>query len=232
MSRFRIAGRPASIAVAGLVATLALAAVALAGVRIYGNDFSGKGDAGELKVAGKGCSKTWDRKHESLILGAERGPVRCRLKLPIRGDAPRPDHTLLATINALEPGGRSAMAKSDRKIYVALSIRDGAGGRYELRIYPDRRRYELRRHPEKGEFPLSGRDEAIGKLGERNTLRLEAIVDSIKGKVNKKRIGPILDPDAAEIEGTRMTIVLGMEGKTDDPLRARVDDIRVEVPRP
>lgn len=221
-----------TVVAVGAAAALAVAAVAFASVRVYSNDFSGPGEAGELRVAGKGCSKSWDREHERLLVEAKAGPAKCRLKLPVRGDAPQPDHTLAVTAKALKPAGRSAMASSDSKIYLAITIRDGAGGRYELRIHPATRSYELRREPEGGDFPVTGREKAIGRLGERNVLRLEAILDSIKAKVNKKRIGPVLDPGAADLEGTRMTIVLGMEGKSGDPIRAWVDDIQAYVPRP
>lgn len=217
--------------VAAAAAMLAAAAVAYASVRVYSNDFSGPGEAGELRIAGKGCSKEWDREHKRLRVQAKGGPAKCRLKLPVQGDAPQPDHTLVATAKVLDPG-KTAMARSDSKIYIAVTVRDGAGGRYELRIFPATRRYELRREPEGGEFPVTGRDAAIGKLGERNVLRIEAILDSVKAKVNKKRIGPVLDADAEDLEGTRMTIVLGMEGKSGDPIRAWVDDLQVYVPTP
>lgn len=214
-----------------LCAFLALAfaaAAALAAVKVYSNGFSDREDSKELRIAGKGCDKDWDSENDRLVVEAKEGPATCRLKVPVQGDTPQPDHALEATAK-LEGSTPKSVAKGT---YIAISVRDGAGGRYELRIYPQLGRYELRREPEGGGFPVEGRDEAVGKPGERNALRLEAILGSVKAKVNAKRIGPVLDPDAEDIEGRRMTMVLGVEKRTKDPVSAWFDDVAVQVPTP
>lgn len=223
----------------GAAVALLVAAAALAAVRVYSNDFSHRAEAKDMRVAGKACRRVWDENRRQLRLVVTRGPARCRLTVPVRGDAPQPDHILQFSTLVSKPRERSAKAKRRRatrnpSIYVGATVRDGRGSRYELRVYPARRFYTLLREPEGvGEdFPVTARHEDINRFGKRNVIRLDAILDTIRAKVNNRRVARAFDPEAEELEGTRMTILLGMESRSKTPVRAFVDDIGVSVPPP
>ena len=76
-------------AVALLAAALALglaAAVALAGVTVYKNNFSSKSEAKELRhSSGKHCAKRWRKKAKSVRVAAQPGIGRLRLPAAGRG---------------------------------------------------------------------------------------------------------------------------------------------------
>jgi hypothetical protein len=215
----------ALVALAGL-AMAATAAFAL--VKVYSNDFSKATKAGQLLVEGKGCTKSWDQENKRLDLVAKQGPARCRLKVPVQADSPQPNQVVLVTAK-LDKGIDSAVA---RKTYIAISIRDGAGGLLEMRVYPSLQKVEVHREPGANGFPVEVKDKAIGKPGDRNFLRIEANEDVIKVKVNKAKLDAITDPNPAELEGRRITLQLVSEAKTSEPIGAWFDDLQVQVPNP
>lgn len=217
------------LAAAGLTAVLvAGASVATALIKVYANDFSNKTEADQLKISGKGCKKLWDEENKRIFAVANAGPTRCRLKVPVQGDSVQPNQAVQVTTK-LEKDIPSSIAK---RSYVSISIRDGAGGRYEFKVYPALRKVELVREPNGNPFPFEAKDNAIGKAGERNTLRLEVSGDVIKAKVNKTRFEAITDDNAADLEGRRITLTLGVDGKTGESVSAWFDDLQVQVPTP
>lgn len=210
------------------VAMVAGASVASALIKVYANDFSNKTEADQLRISGKGCKKQWDRENKRLFAVANAGPTRCRLRVPVQGDSVQPNQAVQVTTKLAKNIPNSIAKRS----YVSISIRDGAGGRYEFKVYPALRRAELVREPNGNAFPVEARDKAIGKAGERNTLRLEVNSDVIKAKVNKARFEAITDDNAADLEGRRITLTLGVEGKTGESVSAWFDDLQVQVPTP
>jgi hypothetical protein len=176
-----------AIAVSCACATLVAAGTAAAAIQIYSNDFSNRAEFKQLKAAGKGCGKDWLKDKDRIEVESKGGPARCKLKLPVQGDAAQPDHELAATAKV----GKSTPKKVRGDVYVAVSVREGKDSRYELRVFPHRQRYELRREPEGEGFPKRGKDRGIGEVGESNSLRIQAFGDRVKASVNKQRIGPI-----------------------------------------
>ena len=217
------------LAAAGVtVAMVAGASVASALIKVYANDFSNKTEADQLRISGKGCNKQWDQENKRLFAVANAGPTRCRLRVPVQGDSVQPNQAVQVTTKLAKNIPNSIAKRS----YVSISIRDGAGGRYEFKVYPALRRAELVREPNGNPFPVEARDKAIGKAGERNTLRLEVNSDVIKAKVNKARFEAITDDNAADLEGRRITLTLGVDGKTGESVSAWFDDLQVQVPTP
>jgi hypothetical protein len=209
-------------------APLAVAATSLAAIQVYSNDFSSRGEFKQVRAAGKGCGKDWLKDKERVEVEAKEGPSRCKLKLPVQGDAAQPDHELAAAAKV----GKSTPRKVRGQAYVAVSVREGKDSRYELRVFPHRHRYELRREPEGGEFPVRGRDKGIGGIGERNVLRIQAFGDRIQAKVNKHEIAPVADSAAGDQRGARLSLAFGVEGRTRKELDAWFDDVRVRIPNP
>jgi hypothetical protein len=220
--------RQAATVVLGVLATLVLAAVAVAAVEVYENDFGNKTEFSQARVAGKGCEKRWSKKQERLDVEAKGGPSRCKLKVPVQGDAAQPDHELEVTAKV-----EKSVARSVRKqVYVAVSVREGNDTRYELRVFPHRQRFDFRREPEGNAFPERGEDNGIGEIGEQNRLRIQAFGNRIQASVNKKKIGPIEDPSGGDVKGTRMSATLGVEGRSGKPVQAWFDDVKVRIPQP
>ncbi len=79
---------------ASLLALGVFASLALGAVRIYHNQFEGKGDAKALDLSGKGCKAEVRGKKGQLGVSTGKGGSRCRLRLPVFGDAvqARPHH--------------------------------------------------------------------------------------------------------------------------------------------
>jgi hypothetical protein len=220
--------RKAATVALGALAALALASVALAAVEVYSNDFKSKAEFKQARVAGKGCDKGWSRKQERLDVESKGGPARCKLKLPVQGDAAQPDHELEVTAKV----DKSTPKSVRKQVYVAVSVREGKESRYELRVFPHRQRYDLRREPDDNAFPERGEDKAIGRIGERNRIRVQAFEGRIQASVNKKKIGPVEDPAAGDLRGTRMSATLGVEGRTGKDVAAWFDDVKVRIPNP
>jgi hypothetical protein len=225
-SRPRLKHLPVAL---GVLAALAIgAATAFALVKVYSNDFSNGGEADSLPLSGKGCQTKWDQDNKRLDIVAKEGSTRCRLKLPVQGDSPQPDQAVEVTAKL----DKSTPKSIARKTYFSVTLRDGSGGLYEFRVYPALRRYSLGREPDGNGFPVEGRDRSIGKPGDRNFIRLEVDGDTIKAKVNKKRLDPVTDQNASELAGRRMTVTFGVEGKSSDPVGGWIDDVLVQVPSP
>jgi hypothetical protein len=208
--------------------TFAAATTAVAAIQVYKNDFSSRAEFKDAKAAGKGCKKDWLKDKDRIEVEANGGPSRCKLKLPVQGDARQPDHELVATAKV----GKSTPKKVRGDVYIALSVREGNDSRYELRVFPHRQRYELRRQPDDNAFPERGRDRGIGRVGERNDLRIRAFGDRIQATVNKQKIGPVEDPAAGDQRGMRMSMTLGVEGRTGKQVDAWFDDVVVRIPTP
>lgn len=206
----------------------ALAGLAFGSVRVYDNDFAGRDDARALDLSGKGCEAEIRGDKNQLGVSTAEGRSRCRLRLPVQGDAARPDHIIQADGKLLP----RTDAKVRKRVYLGLTVREGGGGFYELRVYPERREYRLVRKPEGEGFPVEARDNGIGETGDKNRLTLRAIGGEVSAKVNRVAVTPVADAAANDIGGTRLSLVLGQEGRSDDGARVWFSDLSVKVPNP
>lgn len=218
----------ALIPVAALALLTAMAALAFASVRVYKNDFKSEGAAKQLELSGKGCNAEVRGKKGQLGVSTAEGGTRCRLRLPVRGDGPRPDH-IVRVATKLLPKTPDNVRKN---VYLAVTAREGGGGYYELRVYPERRKYTLVRRPEDQGFPVTGKDREVGKTGEKNKLTLRAIDAEVTAKVNKAPLLAATDPAPADLEGTRISLVVGQEGGSNDGAAVWFANLSVGVPNP
>jgi hypothetical protein len=217
-----------ALLVASLLALGVFASLAFGAVRIYHNQFEGKGDAKALDLSGKGCKAEVRGNKEQLGVSTGKGGSRCRLRLPVFGDAARPDHIIDVEAKLLP----KTPEQIRKKVYVAVTVREGGGGYYELRVYPEKRKYSLVRRPEDAAFPISAKDNKIGKTGDKNKLTLRALGDTVSGKVNKVAIEEVADPAPDDLPGTKLSLVLGQEGSSSDGASVWFKDLRVSVPNP
>lgn len=226
--RSQIAMRLKAPLIASLLALGVFAAVALGAVRIYHNEFKGENDRKELDLSGKGCKAEVRGNKGQLGVSSSKGGSRCRLRLPVIGDAERPDHIVDVEAKLLP----KTPEQIRKKVYVGVTVREGGGGYYELRVFPEKRKYSLVRRPAGDGFPINGTDREIGKTGDKNKLTIRALGDVISGKINKAVVDEFADPDAGALPGSKISIILGQEGSSKDGASVWFKDLRVSVPNP
>lgn len=213
------------------VCALALAAfggLAIASVRVYENKFKDRSDANALDLSGKGCKAELRGNKGQLGVTTDEGGSRCRLRLPVLADGTKPDQIVQVDGKLLPKTDE----KVRNKVYLAITVREGAGGYYELRVYPEKREYSLVRRPTDEGFPVTDRDNKIGRTGDKNRLAIRAIGNDVSAKVNKTAIPAVTDPAPDDLKGTRISIVLGQEGGSNDGAAVWFSDLSVRVPKP
>jgi hypothetical protein len=220
--------RPKALVFACSLVVAALAGLAFASVRVYDNNFTSRNDAKALDLSGKGCEAEVRGDKKQLAVSTAKGGSRCRLRLPVQGDAARPDHIIQADGKLLPRTDE----KVRKRVYLGLTVREGGGGFYELRVYPERREYRLVRKPGADGFPVEARDNGIGKTGDKNTFTLRALGGEVSARVNKVAVSPVADPAPNDLSGTKLSLVLGQEGRSKDGARIWFSDLSVKVPNP
>lgn len=211
-----------------VLALAALCGLAIASVQVYENKFKDRSQAKELALNGKGCKAEVRGNKGQLGVTTDEGGSRCRLRLPVQADAPKPDHILQVQGKLLPKTDE----KVRKKVYLALTVREGGGGYYELRVYPEKREYSLVRRPEDEGFPVTERDNKIGQTGDKNRLTLRAIGNDVSAKVNKSSVPAVTDPAPDDLKGTRLSVVLGQEGGSKHGAAVWFSDLSLKVPRP
>ncbi len=216
-----------------LIFTCALVLTALCGlafgaVRVYHNQFESKSDGKALQVSGKGCKAEVRGNKGQLGVSTPESKTRCRFRLPVLADAAQPDHIVDVEAKLLP----KTPEQIRKKVYLAMTLREGGGGYYELRIYPEKKKYELSRKPGDAAFPVTAKDRKIGGTGDKNKLTLRALGDVVSGKINKTAIDEIVDPQPGALPGGKISLVLGQEGGSSEGASAWFKDLRVSVPSP
>lgn len=209
-------------------ALLLLGGIAFGAVRVYKNDFSNRGEVKELKLLGKGCKAKHRKKQGFLTVSTETGGTLCRLRLPVQGDKPQPDHIVKVIAKLLPKTDK----KVRKKVYLGIRVREGGGRHYELRVFPERRKYSLVRKPGAEGFPVNAKERDVGSTGDKNKLTLRAVGDGPSGKVNSLKILGIEDPAPRDLAGTRVSLVMAQKGKSKKGATAIFDKLSLGVPKP
>lgn len=211
-----------------VLAVLASAGVATAAVVVYSSTFKSRPEFKELRKfeGGKPCRKFW-RAKKTFGIEIKRGPVQCDFSTPVSGDSKEPDH---------EIEGSAAVLKSTAKrvrgdVYVGVAMRADESSRYELRVFPHRQEWELRRRPNGQGFPLEGTDEGIGRIGERNKLKLRAFGDRVTATVNQATVvDQVRDTNAGELNGRETLLVGGSSARSGKNAQVYFRNVRIRVP--
>jgi hypothetical protein len=217
-----------------LIAAAALgivAAAALAGVTVYKNDLSSKGEAKELRHAeGKHCDKSWRRKAGSVRVNVPRGPNLCSYRPPVQGDTAGPDLDFQAKGKILKATPKGLRGGA----YVLLDVRASKNTGYQLRVFPKGHKFQLVRLPSGGggEFPAKGTSNAINGIDKPNVVRLSAIGDKVTAKANGKTLAHVTDSNAAEVSGRLLEVGIGAKQSSRKPVSGTLDDLKVQVPKP
>jgi hypothetical protein len=229
----RRATRSARIGVPALIALVAAlgAAVAVAGVTVYSNDFSRGREAKELRHAeGKHCKKNWRKKAKSVGVTAERGRTVCGYRPPVEGDSASPNHKIHVDAKLL----KDTPKKVRDSVYVGASVRSGKDKGYELQVFPTQHKFRLARRAGKDNVNIlaKGGSKTIKGINKPNVLNLSVSGSQLTAGVNGKRLAKVTDHNSGAVDGRRLEIMLGYTKKRKQPAAATFDNLEVQVPRP
>ncbi len=226
--------RPLWIAIPlGLLGLAAAAAAALAAtIPIYSNDMSSAGVRKQVvRLSGSQCSRGGG--HRALKVTVGKRTRECQLRTPVVGanlDIKTTARLLAGTPRALQA-----------KVFVAVALRDGNGGQYQLAVYPKKGSFQLRRDlPPDGSRTLlaKGKSRAIKPVGKPNKMRLQAFsspdgTTHLIGFVNGRKVGSVTEDahTATALSGRFSAISVGSE-KAAKGATASFDDLSVAVPDP
>jgi hypothetical protein len=219
---------PLAVLGSAAVATAALAA----SIPIYTNSMSSSGARSDIVRMGEGSCQRGAGDRALRVRVGER-TRECELRTPVIGS--NIDITATARLLAGTPSG------IQRKVFVAVGVRTGNDGGYELAVFPRRGTYQLRRDvPPDGERSLlangkSGRIKAVGKP---NKLRLLAFPAEgggtrVAAYVNGRSVASVVEEAhaASTVSGRFSSIAVG-SNKAARGAMASFDDLRVSVPDP
>lgn len=211
---------------ATILAALAAAVPAFAGVTVYSNPFSSKSDyAAVTKQSGKSkkCKRNW-RKKSALGVTVKGGKQNCSLKTPVESDSVRAD--LIVAVGAKVTESTEKAAR--KGTYVGVSVRSSRKQGYVFRVFPKTRKWELLKNRvvvEKGD------DKAVKGMKKLNQLQISTKGDTVVGKVNGKTQISYKDPAPDEVEGLGTGLVYGISQKVKKKQAvAFFDKLKVGVP--
>jgi hypothetical protein len=223
--------RPAVVLLAAATALGLAAAVALAGVTVYKNNFSSRAEAKELRhSSGKHCAKRWRQKAKTVRAQRNRGSGACGYRPPVEGDTAGPDHDFRAKEKLLKATPKGIR----RSAYVAVAVRSGKSSGYELRIFPKRHKFQLHRVPSGGGagFPAKGRSRAIKGVNKPNVVRLKAAGNKVTARVNGTRLAKVTDSNAGQVDGRKLEVSVGSKRRSSKDVVATFDNLKLLVPNP
>ncbi len=226
--------RPIRIAIplAILSSVAAVAAAAAAVIPIYSNEMSSTSARSELVRLGKGkCSRGHAGRALSVKVGMR--TRECKVATPVVGA--NLDLKVTARLSQSTP------TKLQRKTFVAVALRDGEGGQYQLAIFPAKGTYQLRRDlpPDAARTLLAkGKASKIKGVGKSNKLRLQAFPTADGGMRvtafnNGRKLASVIDDahTASTLGGRSSTLSVG-SATAADGARASFDKLRIALPDP
>ena len=217
------------ILISASLAALALAGIASgAGITVFKTSVPSRSDYRSVRALSgpsKQCKKNWRDKSAVGVL-VKGGPVDCALSTPVQGDSDQPDQIVrvVAKLN------KSTDHKVRKSVYVGVIVRASRKESYELRIFPKRRRFALLKS---GEVLKRGREKKIGGLAKKNRLQIDAIGNTITGKVNGKQVAKLKDENAEQVDGRQTGLSYGDRKRSKKGKgKAFFDKLKVQVPVP
>jgi len=224
--------RIAATAFATALAGLALCSVAFgAMVGIYRNDMESLLRRGELiKISGASCTRGGSEEALRVVVGKKTDA--CSFRTPVIGR----DLEIGATERLLS-GTPPAV---QRKAYLGLELRAGAGAKYQLLVYPLQRKAQLIKLTPEGPEYFDIAKDVVGVNGanKANKLRLRAL--NIRSGPEKGRVavagfvGDVavvegIDALPAELPGESAAVTVGA-AKNGNGVIASIDELVVRTP--
>lgn len=227
-------GRFSAALLAALLAGLLVCAVAGgAMIGIYRNSLETLAQRSQLvKLAGSNCARAGANGAMRITLGKK--TAACSFRTPVLGR----DLEIAATERLLS----GTPENLQRKAFLGLELRAGAGAKYQLLVFPRQRKAQLVKVTGEGSkyLAIAKNEQAIKGINEANVLRLRAVNVTSgpeKGQaqlfayVGKTLVGEAVDAGAGELSGRNSAVIVGTI-KNGNGVVASVDDIVVRVPSP
>jgi hypothetical protein len=220
-------------AAACLIALLAAASVGAAMIGIYRNGMETTAQRAQLvKLAGASCTRGGSDGALRVALGKRTDA--CSYRTPVLGR----DLEISATERLLS-GTPPALQK---KAYLALELRAGAGAKYQLLAFPLQRKVQLVKLTAEGtEYLAIEKDvKTLMGINKANALRLRAVNVSsgpergqaqISGYVGGTLVTEATDEGAGALSGRASAVSIGA-AKNADGVVGSIDDVVVRVPSP
>jgi hypothetical protein len=219
---------------AALLAGLLCCAVAGAAmIGIYRNSMESLAQRSQLvKLSGKSCERAGAGGAMRIMIG--KATSSCSYRTPVIGR----DVEIAATERLLS-GTPTAL---QRKAYLGLMLRAGAGAKYALLVFPRQKKAQLIKVTSAGTkyLAIAKNEKAVVGVNEANKLRLRAVNVTSgpeKGQarlfayVGSKLVGEAKDDAAGDLTGRASAVVVGTV-KNGNGIVASVDDVVVRVPSP
>jgi hypothetical protein len=226
--------RPVRIAISLAVLGSATATAAALGatIPIYSNDMSSSGARGQLVKLGSGeCNRGGGAQALKLTVGKR--TRECQLRTPVIGS--NLDITATARLSTATP------AEIQARTFVAVGVRDGNDGQYQLAVFPKKGSFQLRRDvPPNGDRTLlgKGKTSVVKDVGKPNKLRLQAFSGPggetrVTAFVNGRKLASVVDDahTATALSGNLSTLAVG-SAKAAKGASGSFDDLSVAVPDP
>lgn len=216
-----------------LVAGAFAASAGAAMVGIYRNSMDSTAQRAQLiKLAGSSCTRGGS--DSALRIAVGKATEACSFRTPVLGR----DLEIAATERLLS-GTPMAL---QRRAYLGLELRAGAGAKYQLLVYPLQRKVQLVKvTAETTKYLAIVKNQAMVKgANKANALRLRALnvtsgpekgTAKLTAFLGSTKVAEATDAEASEVTGRAASITVGA-GKNGDGLLASVDDVVVRVPSP
>jgi hypothetical protein len=227
-------GRFSAAFLAALVAGLLVCAVAGgAMIGIYRNSMETLSQRSQVvKLAGANCARAGANGAMRITLGEK--TAACSFRTPVLGR----DLEIAATERLLS----GTPENLQRRAFLGLELRAGAGAKYQLLVFPRQRKAQLVKVTEEGSkyLAIAKNEQAIKGINEANVLRLRAVNVTSgpeKGQaqlfayVGKTLVGETVDAGAGELSGRNSAVIVGTV-RNGNGIVASVDDVVVRVPSP
>jgi hypothetical protein len=227
-------GRFSAVFLAALaVGVLACAVAGAAMIGVYRNSMETLAQRSQLvKLAGTNCARAGANGAMRVALGKK--TAACSFRTPVLGR----DLEIAATERLLS----GTPENLQRKAFLGLELRAGAGAKYQLLVFPRQRKAQLVKVTGTGSkyLAIAKNQMAIKGINEANVLRLRAVNVTSgpeKGQarlfayVGKTLVGEAVDTGAGELSGRNSAVVVGTV-KNGNGIVASVDDVVVRVPSP
>lgn len=227
-------GKFSAAFLAVLAAGLLVCAVAgSAMIGIYRNGLESLAQRSQLvKLSGANCARAGANGAMRITLGKK--TAACSFRTPVLGR----DLEIAATERLLS----GTPENLQRKAFLGLELRAGAGAKYQLLVFPRQRKAQLVKVSGEGSkyLAIAKNEQAIKGINEANVLRLRAVnvtSGAEKGQarlfayVGKTLVGEAIDAGAGELTGRNSTVIVGTI-KNGNGIVASVDDVVVRVPSP
>lgn len=224
---------PAAFLAALAAGLLCCAVAGAAMIGIYRNGMESLAQRSQLvKLSGHSCARAGAAGAMRITIG--KATSSCSYRTPVLGR----DLEIAATERLLS-GTPTAL---QRKAYLGLELRAGAGAKYALLVFPRQRKAQLIKVTSAGTkyLAIAKNEKAVVGINEANKLRLRAVNVTSgpeKGQahlfayVGSKLVGEAVDAGAGDLTGRASAIVVGTV-KNGNGIVASVDDLVIRVPSP